>query len=117
MIENDAAARFWPAVAKQNGIKRATIKQSVISAAVREPMLSAGQVDAVTFTSASTVRGFVGALGPVKGNPKVVCIGPVTAKEARAHGLTVSAVANPHTIDGVVEALERVFSLRRRAGS
>ena len=78
--------------------------------------LREGTVDAVTFTSASTVRGFIGALGPVKGNPKVVCIGPVTAKESRAHGLTVSAVANPHTIDGVVEALERVFS-PRRAGS
>ena len=63
------------------------------------------------------MRGFVGALGPVKGNPKVVCIGPVTAKEARAHGLTVSAVANPHTIDGVVAALERVFTPRRRTGS
>jgi uroporphyrinogen-III synthase len=79
--------------------------------------LREGTVDAVTFTSASTVRGFVGALGPVKGNPKVVCIGPVTAKEARGHGLTVSAVASPHTIDGVVAALERVFTPRRRAGS
>jgi len=79
--------------------------------------LRAGTVDAVTFTSASTVRGFVGALGPVKGNPRVVCIGPVTANEARSHGLTVSAVANPHTIDGVVAALERVFTPRRRAGS
>jgi uroporphyrinogen-III synthase len=79
--------------------------------------LRAGTVEAVTFTSASTVRGFVGALGPVKGNPKVVCIGPVTAKEARAHGLIVSAVARPHTIDGVVAALERVFTPRGRAGS
>ena len=71
--------------------------------------LKAGEVDAVTFTSASTVRGFVGALGPVRGAPKVVCIGPVTAKEARAHGLTVHAVANPHTIEGLVAALERVL--------
>ena len=88
----------------------------ILPADAREALRS-GAVDAVTFTSASTVRGFVGALGPVKGNPKVVCIGPVTAKEARDHGLTVSAVANPHTIDGVVAALERVFTPRRRAGS
>ena len=74
--------------------------------------LRAGEVDAVTFTSASTVRGFVGALGPVKGAPKVVCIGPVTAREARAHGLTVHAVAKPHTIEGLVAALERVFTPR-----
>lgn len=72
-----------------------------------------GLVDAVTFTSASTVRGFVGALGPVKGTPKVVCIGPVTAKEARAHGFVVHAVARPHTIDGLVEALARVLAPRQ----
>ena len=77
-------------------------------AALRE-----GRVDAVTFTSASTVRGFVGALGAVKGNPKVVCIGPVTAREAREHGFTVAAVAKPHTIEGLVQAVER--ALRRAA--
>jgi uroporphyrinogen-III synthase len=76
-----------------------------------------GDVDAVTFTSASTVRGFIGALEEVKGNPKVVCIGPVTAKEARTHGMTVAAVANPHSVDGVVAALERIFAPRRRGGS
>ena len=54
--------------------------------------------------------GFVGALGPVRGAPKVVCIGPVTAREARAHGLTVHAVAAPHTMEGLVAALERVFA-------
>ncbi len=51
VVEADPAARFWPAIAKLNGIKLASIKQSVISAAVREPMLSAGQVDAVTGSS------------------------------------------------------------------
>ena len=63
------------------------------------------------------MRGFIGALGAtgLRGNPKVVCIGPVTAKEARAHGLTVHAVANPHTTDGLIDALERVFRPRRRA--
>lgn len=75
-----------------------------------------GRVDAITFTSASTVRGFVGAVTVVRGNPKVVCIGPVTAREARERGLRVSAVARPHTIAGVVEALERVFP-RRPSGS
>ena len=51
IVEGDPAAKFWPAVAKLNGIKLAGVKQSVISAAVREPMLSAGQVDAVTGSS------------------------------------------------------------------
>jgi uroporphyrinogen-III synthase len=75
--------------------------------------LRGGEVDAVTFTSASTVRGFVGALGPVKGSPKVVAIGPVTAREARTHGLHVHAVASPHTIEGLVAAVERALRPRR----
>jgi uroporphyrinogen-III synthase len=74
-----------------------------------------GSVDAVTFTSASTVRGFVAQLGEVRGAPKVVCIGPVTAKEARAHGFTVHAVASPHTLEGLVAAVERVLARGRTA--
>jgi uroporphyrinogen-III synthase len=68
-----------------------------------------GRVDAVLFTSASTVRGFVGAVGVVRGDPKIVCIGPVTAREARERGLRVAGVARPHTMDGLVDALERVL--------
>jgi uroporphyrinogen-III synthase len=74
--------------------------------------LRSGGVDAVTFTSASTVRGFVRAMGVVRGNPKVVCIGPVTAREARELGLRVHAVANPHTVDGLVGAVERALAPR-----
>lgn len=48
VAEGDLSARLWPAVAQQNGIKLKQVKQSSISAAVREPMLSAGQIDAVT---------------------------------------------------------------------
>ncbi|MFL6838977.1 MAG: ABC transporter substrate-binding protein [Bradyrhizobium sp.] len=48
VAEGDLSIRLWPAVAKQNGIKPGHVKQSSISPAVREPMLSAGQLDAVT---------------------------------------------------------------------
>ena len=48
VAEGDLSIRFWPALARQNGIKIASVKQNRMSAAVREPMLSAGQVDAVT---------------------------------------------------------------------
>jgi uroporphyrinogen-III synthase len=71
--------------------------------------LRSGDVDAVTFTSASTVRGFVNALGAARGTPKVVCIGPVTAAAARDAGLRPVAVAKPHTIGGLVEAVERAL--------
>ena len=75
--------------------------------------LGEGRTDAVTFTSASTVRGFVRLLGSAKGNPKVVCIGPVTAREARERGFIVHAVGNPHTIEGLVDALERTLARSR----
>jgi uroporphyrinogen-III synthase len=81
--------------------------------------LRAGEVDAVTFTSASTVDGFVqvagAALGAARRRPKVACIGPVTAARAREAGLRVDAVADPHTIDGLVAALERLFAPGRSA--
>jgi NitT/TauT family transport system substrate-binding protein len=48
VAEGDLSVRLWPAVAHQNGINIKSVKQSSISAAVREPMLSAGQIDAVT---------------------------------------------------------------------
>jgi NitT/TauT family transport system substrate-binding protein len=48
VAEGDLSIRLWPALAKQNGIKVASVKLYKISAAVREPILSAGQVDAVT---------------------------------------------------------------------
>jgi uroporphyrinogen-III synthase len=82
-----------------------------------EGALREGRVDAVTFTSASTVTGFVQAAGaalhqPVRA-PKVVCIGPVTADAARQAGFRVDAAARPHTIEGLVAAVERVLAPRR----
>jgi uroporphyrinogen-III synthase len=75
--------------------------------------LQRGLVDALAFTSASTVEGFVRVAGVVKG-PRVACIGPVTARAARAAGFAVHAVARPHTIEGLVEGLER--ALQRTGG-
>lgn len=59
--------------------------------------------DAICFTSSSTVTAHLGAGRPVP--PVVVCIGPVTAATARDAGLEVTAVAEPHTAEGIVTAL------------
>ena len=62
----------------------------------------------VTFTSGSTVRRFVEALGGVERFPaaaRVVSIGPVTSQAAREHGLEVHVEAARHDVDGLVEAL------------
>ena len=61
-----------------------TFAEHVDAAPVREA-LDAGEADYVTFTSASTVRGFVGLLGKGRDYSSVcaVCIGPATEKEAK----------------------------------
>lgn len=46
--EGDLSIRLWPALARQNDIKTTAVKLSRVGAAVREPILSAGQVDAVS---------------------------------------------------------------------
>jgi len=67
-------------------------------------------VDAVTFTSSSTVTNFCDTIGePLAPQPIVVSIGPVTSETAREHGLRVDAEADPHTIEGVVDALIRAL--------
>jgi len=76
--------------------------------------LLAGNVDAVTFTSSSTVRGFVQALGSdrvtaLPASLKFVAIGPVTADTAREEGLELAAEAEEHTIPGLVEVLVGVL--------
>ena len=63
----------------------------------------AATADAIAFTSSSTVTNYLDARGPVPA--VVVCIGPATADTAQEHGLAVTAVAAPHTLDGVVDAL------------
>jgi len=66
-------------------------------------------VDAVTFTSPSTVRNLVELLGAessrVLGSAIVACIGPITAAAARQCGLSVGLVAETYTIPGLVDAL------------
>jgi len=65
-----------------------------------------GDVDALSFTSSSTVTNLCDLLGevPVR-QPLVVSIGPVTSKTAMERGLRVDAEATEHTIDGLVDAL------------
>jgi uroporphyrinogen III methyltransferase/synthase len=67
-------------------------------------------VDAITFTSSSTVDNFCDLVGslPVP-QPVVVSIGPITSATARAHGLRVDAEATEHTIDGLVATLLSCF--------
>ncbi len=65
-----------------------------------------GAVDAITFTSSSTVDNLCDVVGPLAdAQPLVVSIGPVTSATATARGLRVDAEATEHTIDGLVVTL------------
>lgn len=68
--------------------------------------------DAVTFTSASTAQNFADLFDDPRAatvGAAVVCIGPVTAAAVRELGLPVHAVADPYTIDGLIDALCQLF--------
>lgn len=67
----------------------------------------AAAADAITFTSGSTIDAYLATDAPVP--PVVVCIGPVAAAAARARGLVVTAVAEPHTTSGLVAAVARTL--------
>ena len=72
----------------------------------REAIEAAQDADYITFTSSSTVRNFVAALGGrAPARARVVAIGPVTAEAAREAGLEVQVEAERHDVDGLVEAL------------
>jgi uroporphyrinogen III methyltransferase/synthase len=73
------------------------------------------QADVLTFTSASTVRGFVTLLGASAAvsaahGKCVACIGPITADAAREIGLPVDVVASVYTTAGLLDALAAHFA-------
>jgi uroporphyrinogen-III synthase len=76
----------------------------------------AGAIDAVAFMSPSSVEGFSDVTGSAElpGGYRVVCIGPSTENAARELGLRVDAVADPHTTQGVVEALVTTLAPAQR---
>ncbi len=70
-----------------------------------DTLQQARQADAITFTSASSVRNFVAAAGLDALPPTVVTIGPITSAAAAELGVHVDAEADPHDLDGLVGAL------------
>jgi uroporphyrinogen III methyltransferase/synthase len=73
-----------------------------------EAVAAARTADYVTFTSSSTVRNLVEALGDdFPTTARIVSIGPITSAAAREGGLEVHVEAERHDVDGLVEALLR----------
>jgi uroporphyrinogen-III synthase len=79
--------------------------RTVPAAPDADVLAAARSADAITFTASSTVQAFLEVAGPDTVPAVVVCIGPVTAATARDAGLAVTAVADPHTVEGLLAAL------------
>jgi uroporphyrinogen III methyltransferase/synthase len=83
-------------------------------------LLEARRIDAVTFTSSSTVRGFVALLGPADARRLldgvvVAAIGPITAETAAELGLHVSIMPHEYTIPALADAIAGYFETARPA--
>ncbi|MGD0089286.1 MAG: uroporphyrinogen-III C-methyltransferase [Planctomycetota bacterium] len=97
-------------------VTEAVAYRTVLETEGQEEALAAleqGVVDAVTFTSASTVRNFAQILGPERlkkvlaaGKLRCLSIGPVTSAAMKEAGVPVHGEAQQHDIPGLVELLK-----------
>jgi len=75
--------------------------------------LAAGRIDAITFTSSSTVKNFLDLLGAASHEElakllhgvRIAAIGPITGKTVSDYGLTVDIQPEQHTIEAMVAAM------------
>jgi uroporphyrinogen III methyltransferase/synthase len=92
--------------------------ETVAEEPAAEAIEAAQDADYVTFTSSSTVRNLVQAVGKrFPDGARVVSIGPVTSQAARDAGLAVDVEAERHDPDGLVEALVADAALAREGRS
>lgn len=70
-------------------------------------------VAATTLLSGSAAERFGQALGSEdrRRAGRIVCLGPSTAQVARRVGLEIAAVARPHTLGGLLDALVTLFDM------
>ena len=105
IADGDLTSRLWPAIARRNGIRLGKVKTEKMSSTVREPMLSAGQVDAITGFS------FLSAIGlrdrGVPANDLMVLRFSEFGGEVYGHALIVNpkfAADNPDAVKAFVRA-------------
>jgi uroporphyrinogen III methyltransferase/synthase len=105
----DAVAVYETRLASPEGVEKVAAE------------LAQGAIDAVTFTSASTVDSFVSLMGgdartrDLLARTPVASIGPITTAALEARGLRADATASPHTLGGLLDALEALFARSPRA--
>jgi 2,3-bisphosphoglycerate-dependent phosphoglycerate mutase len=112
--------------AKGATVDRVTVYRNIVpedepegfTAARFARLLEIGQVDLVTFTSASTVKNLGLRLANASTKPysellgrtPVACIGPITSAAAREAGLNVVIEASEHNTNGLTDAIVSYFT-------
>ncbi len=66
--------------------------------------------DMITFTSSSTVECYLQLGVPLPDKIKIASIGPVTTATIKKHNLKPDVSAKEHTIQGLVDAIEKFYS-------
>lgn len=75
-------------------------------------LLKEEKVDVITFTSPSTVKGFLDIMGGDFALPervRIAAIGPITADAAKKAGLRIDIVQDQYTIPGLVSSLVNYY--------
>jgi uroporphyrinogen-III synthase len=106
-----AGLRKHGATVESLAVYRTVPAQTDLRGLARE--IRGGRIDAVTFTSSSTVRCFVDLIGAdvaTSGRFVAATIGPITGGTARELGLRDVMEADPHTVPGLIDSLVRRFA-------
>lgn len=91
-----------------------TLKSTSLPEDLRERLLG-GEIDAVTFTSSSTVDGFMAHFSTAErkrifNRTKAAVIGPITAQTLKTYGVRPTIKAKRYTIEDLARALLGFFS-------
>lgn len=107
LLQAEVARMVLAAGLAQQGwdVDRVVAYKTIDAEVSDEQRQAAGAADIVAFTSSSTVERFVRLVGTQSLPPTVASIGPITSATARELGLTVDIEADPHTIEGLVDAV------------
>ena len=115
LLRAEIASRDLTEALEQGGVPYddipcyATVYESAHAEALRA-LARSGGLDLVTFTSASTVKGFVSSLGEMDFSGLTgICIGAQTAAEAARHGIP-TVVADEAAIDAMLKCIMKEVS-------
>ena len=106
---NDGLIKLGARIHQITAYRTATVAKPVSQA---KQMLLSGEIDVITFTSASTVKSLLDVLGrkwEVVKRAKLACVGPSTVAALSDKGLKADIVAREHTMVGLVTAVEHYF--------